>query len=424
MQIRRLTPNDFIVKLQFRLSRIASYGLLGITKRLIKKMLFGIASILLLPLSVVMYSLSYRRVVFFIDRIGHLAIEPDTLVKAQKLGLIKAKRWFVLAPGHRVSNQHLLHYWEQYFTIYRSPLACLFLQCVSAWPFMRLDVSHFINNDKGSQWGYEINERWGDREPVLQISLEDREWGDARLAEMGLPQGAWFVGVHVREGGFSPVDEVLHAHRNGSINNLIPAIEEITRRGGWVIRLGDPTMKPLKQMPQVIDYAHHPLKSARLDIILCARARFILGNTSGVFLIGTAFGVPSALANMIPMPTLGFLKQDLSIPKLLWDRQKDRYLSFKEVMASPISTYRYASLYEKNKITVVENSPEDILALTVEMLDRLNEKYTETSEDRQRHAEYMSLYQPQHYSYGAVSKTSFEFLRHYKQLLAGDTQRE
>lgn len=64
--------------------------------------------------------------------------------------------------------------------------------------------------------------------------------------------------------------------------------------------MGDTTMEPLPFLPQVIDYAHHPLRSPRLDIILCARARCILGNTSGIFLVGSIFGVPSA-ANMVPM---------------------------------------------------------------------------------------------------------------------------
>jgi putative glycosyltransferase (TIGR04372 family) len=282
---------------------------------------------------------------------------------------------------------------------------------------MRYDVSHLINKNNASQLAYRVNTLWGKKAPLLSLSSSDKEWGDIQLAELGIPKEAWFVCVHVREGGFSSVDEVLHSHRNGDIANVISSIEEVTRRGGWVVRLGDPTMKLLKKMPKVIDYAHHSLRSPRLDIILCARARFILGNTSGLFLVGTAFGVPSALANMVPMPTLGLNSDDLSIPKLYWLEKEGRYLTFPEVMNSPISQYRYAALYKENNITVLENTAEDILSLTIEMLDRLEGKFEENDEDMERHVKFMSLLHAKHYAYGAASKLQYMFLRKYDNLL-------
>lgn len=400
-----------------QVSRISHYGLYELSNRLIIKAFAALLSILFLPLSIILFFLDFRRIMLFTDRIGHLAIEPDILLKAQHLGLIKTKRWFVLAPPKRVANLYLLKYWQRYFSIYQGTLSCFFLHCISLWPFMRYDLSHFINNDNDAQLGYKVYQLWSDKPPLLSLSAEDMEWGNDQLTRLNLPHDAWFVCIHAREGGFSPVDEVLHAHRNGKIENLIPAIEEITQRGGWVVRLGDPTMVPLKKMPRVIDYAHHPLRSARLDIILCARSRFILGNTSGMFLIGTIFGVPSALANMIPMPTLGFSPKDLSMPKSYFSNKEARYLSFPEVMDSQISIFRYASLYDQANVTVKENDADDILLLTKEMLDRLDGKFIETTDDLALHENYMSLFKSHHYSYGAISKTSFNFLRKHQNLL-------
>lgn len=416
-------PNlrQFAIRLKFQWSRILGLGVFGILKRLIRKVITVLLSVVFLPISVILFFAGFRRLCIFTDRIGHLAIEPDTLLKAQSLGLIQPRRWFVLAPKHRVANQHLLRYWETYFVVFHSRTACFFLNCLSLWPFMRYDASRFINNSKGTQLVYEINRLWGTKPPILSLSDADKQFADEQLALLGIPRNAWFVCIHAREGGFSPIDEALHCHRNGKIENLVPAIEEITRRGGWVVRLGDPTMVPLKPMSQTIDYAHHPLRSDRLDILLCAKARFILGNTSGLFFVGSVFGVPNALANMIPMPTLGCAYHDLSIPKLLRSEQTKKYLTFKEIMISPISTFRYASLYEQNKIIVEENNPEDILALTVEMLDRLDKKFTETEEDKRLHEKYMSLIEPKHYSYGAASKTSFAFLKRYQHLLEIDS---
>ncbi len=407
----------FLDKLQFHYSRIRRYGIRGIANKLIRKSMTGLLAVILFPLSLILYFAGVRRLCIFTDRLGHLAMEPDTLLKAQSLGMIKPKRWFILAPSHRVANPHLLQYWERYFTIYSSSLSCFLLNALSLWPFMRDSVSHFINNDKGPQLVYEVNRQWGARPPLLKLTAEDCAFAETQLLALGLPKGAWFVCVHAREGGFSPVDEMFHSYRNGSIENLIPSMQEIVKQGGWVIRVGDPSMTKLKSMPQVIDYAHHPLRSARLDIILFARARFLLGNTSGIYMACSVFGVPNALANMAPMPVLGVDKNDLSIPKLHRNENMAHHLSFKEVMRSSISTFRYSALYSKNKIVVEENSADDILLLTQEMLARLDGTFCETAEIKQLHQAYMALFEPRHYGYGSVSKISFSFLERYRHLV-------
>lgn len=413
-----------IEKWRFHAARIARYGLTGIASRIAKKSLLLFLAILFLPITLVLFFLGFRRLTIFSERIGHLAIEPDTLLKAQMLGLIQPKRWIWLAPKKIISNEHLLKYWQQYFTITRSEPACFFLHALTLWPFMRYNVSHFINRDNHAQFSYRVNTLWGQRPQLLQLTAEDIEWGNQQLIQLGLPKDAWFVCVHAREPGFSPIDESLHSHRNGKIENVQLAIEEITRRGGWVVRIGDPTMTALQKMPQVIDYVHHPLRNARMDIILCARARFILGNTSGIFIVASVFGVPSALANMIPMSTLGFITNDLSIPKMYWLVKQKRYFTFAEIMMSPISNFRTASMYKNNDYVVEENSAEDILLLTTEMLDRLEGKFLETEDDLKLQEKYMSLFQPQHYSYDAASKVSTNFLRKYRYLLEVESVKE
>ncbi len=403
---------------QIQWQRIKGFGVLGLLQRVFKKMSLWSLSIVFLPLSFIVCACGYRRLMIFTDRIGHLAIEPDTLLKAQQLGLIQPQRWIILAPAHRVANQHLLSYWEKHFKIVQRPWACFLWQALTYWPWTRYDVAYFINSNKGSQFAYQVNAQWGDRSPILSLTADDREWGDQQLQNLGIPEDAWFVAIHVREGGFSPIDEALHSHRNGNIDNLLPAIEAITARGGYVVRLGDPTMVPLKPMKQVIDYAHHPARCDRLDIFLCARARFIVGNTSGLFIVGSIFGVPSALANMIPIPTLGFLAQDISMPKLLFSQPLGRMLSFPEIMSSPVAEFRAASLYVDHQLVPIENTADEILAITLEMFARLEGIMSVSQEDECLHQRYLALMQPQHYSYGAASRISLDFLRRHSALLS------
>ena len=406
------------LRLGFEYRRIKSKGVFHILHKATGKMLSVALWFFLFPLTLLLHLNGYRRVTIFTDRIGHLAIEPDCLLKEQALGHISKRKWIMLAPPGRVANQHLLSYWEPYFLIIRRPMLCYLIDSMSKWLLMRYDISHYILASGKAQAAYRIFAEWGDRPPILKLSAEDEEWAEKKLKELGLPEGAWFVCVHVREPGFSPVDEELHAHRNACIQNTIPAIQEITGRGGWVVRIGDPTMSRLVEMPQVIDYAHHPFKSARMDIILCAKAKFLLGNTSGICLISSIFGVPCALANMTLIPPLWFTKSDISIPKLIWLKQSDRYLQLSEIFNSEIANYQYAPLYYANGWQFVENSSFDICSLVCEMLDRLNGCFDIDQSDEENLHRIKSLFYPNHYTYGSAAEISVSFLRNHPELLA------
>jgi putative glycosyltransferase (TIGR04372 family) len=404
-------------RIAYNFRRIRQQGIATIVVKIFARSFSLLLGFTLLPLSVALHAIGYRRVTVFADRIGHLALEPDCLLKEQALGIIPKQRWFILAPPGRVANRHLLNLWKPHIHIHEGRITCYILASMSRWGLMRHDISHYILASNSPQAAYGIYAHWGDRPPLLALPPEDIHWGAWALEQLGLPKNAWFVCVHAREGGFSPIDEELHAHRNGSVDATIPAMQEIVRRGGWVVRIGDPSMKPITPVAQVVDYAHHPMKCERLDIVLCAQARFILGNTSGIALVSSAFGVPCALANMIPFSALGLSPRDVSIPKLLWSLKLSRYLTFQEILSSPISNFIYASQYQQSKIQPIENSAEDIRMLALEMLDSL-ELSGHQSKSASNNLKVCSEFEldNSHYGFGSAAKISQHFIETYREL--------
>lgn len=398
-------------------SHLREKGLKWLASRVIKRIGLLLLWLLLLPLTLVGHIKGFRKLDIRVEHIGHLAAEPDTFLKETALGLMPRKRCFILAPKTKVSNHHLLGYWRQYFIIVTSPWQCWLLDLAAKHYFMKLDVSRYVSSYFGTQDIYPINSLWGQRPPFLKLSAEDEDWGAKRFKELGIPKDAWFVAIHVREGGFLPANELIQSHRNASVKNAIPALREIVGRGGICVRMGDKTMAPLPEMEGVIDYAHHPLKSDRLDVVLCAKARFFLGCTSGLALLSSIFGVPVAYANMIPVETLGTRYCDISIPKLVWSKNQQRYLRFREMFASGISGFFFSHQYEKAGLIAEENSPDDILDLIKEMLDRLDHIFKEEPEDSELHADYMKLFKEGHYSYRACSRVGISFLRRHKSLI-------
>jgi putative glycosyltransferase (TIGR04372 family) len=370
-----------------------------------------------LPFGLIGHLLGFRRLYAQIWHIGHLAADIDTFLKEQKLGLLPRRRRFITAPLRCVANHHLLMYWRDLVPVISDPRTAFVLELISRRWLMREDLSRYVSGYFGTQDIYRINRLWGERAPILRLSEVDKIWGNNELRRLGLKEGQWFVCIHAREGSYIPKNEVIQAHRNGNILNAIPAMREIVRRGGVCIRMGDPGMTPLPSIPGVLDYAHSSAKSDRLDIVLCARARFFLGDTSGLSLVSTVFGVPVAQANMIPMETLGVRPCDLSMPKLLWSESLGRHLRFGEIMDSEIGGYFFTHQYQQAGIRPEANGPEEILDLVNEMLDRLDRCFVETPEDARLQALYFSLFKPGHYSYGSNARVCCGFLRRHRMLL-------
>jgi putative glycosyltransferase (TIGR04372 family) len=160
-----------------------------------------------------------------------------------------------------------------------------------------------------------------------------------------------------------------------------------------------------------------------MDVFLCASARFFVGNSSGLFVVATAFGVRCALANMVATSHLAFSPADISIFKLIRSERHRRYLTFDEIFSLPVANYGFAQLFAENGYSVEENTSEDLRDLVVEMLDRIEGSYRETEEDCKRQTRFRSLLQPGHYGYGAAGRIGGAFLRRHGALLKNESTR-
>jgi putative glycosyltransferase (TIGR04372 family) len=287
----------------------------------------------------------------------------------------------------------------------------------SEYGLLKFDVTDFVATQTTAAKYYEVNSLWEKRLPLLSLSDSHRFRGREALRRLGMPDGAWFVCLHAREGGYAPEVENLHSYRNADINNYRLAINTIASQGGWVVRMGDPTMKPLQGVPNFIDYAHSSEKSDWMDVFLCAECRLFLGNTSGIFLMSTAFGVPSVLVNMVPFAAQAYGPNDIYIPKLLRDKKTGRYLKFSEIFCSPIANFRYSELFFNAGLEVEENSPEDINDLVQEALLRMKSQWEPPLGDEERQKNYKKLFRPEHHGYKSRSPIGSAFIAKYEHLM-------
>ncbi|VTR93884.1 Uncharacterized protein OS=Methylocystis sp. (strain SC2) GN=BN69_2093 PE=4 SV=1 [Gemmata massiliana] len=351
------------------------------------------------------------------SRIGHLAAEPDCFVKEGLLGLRPRCVGVLLVPRDDAANPCLLDYWRQQLWVISSPFWVRVFGPLAEIPAFRYPTDPYVTAINDTATFGAIQAAYAGRLPVLKITAAHRVSGESELRKLGVPEGAWFVVVHCREGGYDANEPGARA-RNVAIETYLPALRAIVERGGWCVRVGDPTMTPLPPISGVIDYAHSPLRSDRMDVFLCARAKFLLGSASGLSVLASVFGTPCALANQsLPAVAFPYGAADLFIPKLLRDLRTGRLLTLAEILGGALGNARFSHCLELAWAETEDNAPEDIRELVLEMLDELDGTFRETDEDRAYRIAYRALLVPGHYTHGAASRFGRRFLRKHRWLL-------
>jgi len=383
--------------------------------------LAALVAVAVIP-SLLLYLARFRLLrVNSLARIGHLAAEPDLFIKD---GLLGRRPWcyaVIVSPPGAAANECLLNYWSRYIRAVRSPFWAWILSKLYRFSYICYDLGRYTVAINRTAPAIAVQRAWGSRPALLTLEEKHRRAGRAQLADWGVPADADVVCFHCREEGFSPADEALHSFRNASVEKYLLAVSELTRQGFWCIRMGDPSMRRLPPMDRVIDYAHFDARSDWMDVFLCASCKFFMGSASGLSEVASVFGRPCGMANQAPLSTvLKFGPDDVAIPKLLWSEDSGRYLNFREVFDSDVGNFRFTNLFQEQRIRVVENTPEDIRDLALEMLDRSRGRASYAPADEALQRRFRALMRPGHYSYGGITRVGREFLRKYEHLL-GDS---
>jgi putative glycosyltransferase (TIGR04372 family) len=234
-------------------------------------------------------------------------------------------------------------------------------------------------------------EKHGDLK-ILDLSKTLETAGDEAMRKFGLSDGDWWVTLHVREGGY--YEDTNNSHRNADITSYFPAAEAIIQRGGWVVRIGDPSMRPLPPMDRVIDYVHTDAFSGWLDLYLAARCRFMLGMSSGPCTLPVLYGRPTVCTNFVPHRRLAGTKNTIVIPKFAWLEREGRYMSSIELIASPLGVAFFGDMFQKQGVTVIDNILDEITGVTLEMLGRLDGSVQYSGEDNIRQRRFEELWSP------------------------------
>ena len=239
--------------------------------------------------------------------------------------------------------------------------------------------------DLGAGTDRDVNNLLDKTPPSLKFSDREIRKGNRFLESLGLPKGAQFVCLNIRDSSYLAStypqnDWSYHDYRDSSIINYVPAAEELTRRGYYVFRMGAIVDKPfLSQNPMIIDYAFNGMRSEFLDIFLAANCTFCISTSSGFDSVPFSFRRPIVYVNVAPIGWLQtYSTKFLLLAKThVWSHDKTT-LTFDEIMRAGVAFASSSSEFSKVGIELIENSAEQICKVVVEMDDRINNRISDS----------------------------------------------
>ena len=222
----------------------------------------------------------------------------------------------------------------------------------------------------------------------LHFTDEEVARGEAGLRAMGIPAGTSFVCLIARDAAYlsshRPGEDFSYHHfRDSDIQSYVLAAEELAERGYFVIRMGSKVLKAMETShPRVIDYAGNGMRSDFLDIYLGANCAFCITSGTGWDAIPQMSRRPLVCVNWV---TLGYVftsRADyLTIPKKLVLQGSQKTMTLQEIFSHGVGLSQNGYEYKSKGIGLVENTPEEIRDVAVEMAERLNGTWQPREDD-------------------------------------------
>jgi putative glycosyltransferase (TIGR04372 family) len=218
-------------------------------------------------------------------------------------------------------------------------------------------------------------------EPLeMRFAPDVAERARVEAAAIGLTDDMKLVAVHCREDGYKVGRDTAtkgsrraDAMRNARIETHFAAIDYLVGLGYTVVRVGDPSMTPVNR-PGVLDLATHPKRTGLAELVCMFRSRFLICGESGPLNVSYLTNTPVAIVNSTcPVGGYPIRRDGFYMLKRVVDRVTRQPLSLRDML-----TLDYLnSVRDPTKFIYLDNTPDEILRATKEMLEWCDGAYQE-----------------------------------------------
>jgi putative glycosyltransferase (TIGR04372 family) len=183
-------------------------------------------------------------------------------------------------------------------------------------------------------------------------------------------------------------------HRNCDLSNYEMAIKYAMDKGYYVFHMGDKPKNYLDlEDKKFIQYAKN-YRTDFLDIYLAYKCEFCITMGTGWDAVASYnFRKPMVWTNLLPIADpIAYSNKFIFSPKLYFSEKENRYLSLREIKDLGLSFKNHLNDFSELNISLIENTPVEIMDMTKEMIEILNNKAEYTSADKSRQEKLLKLY--------------------------------
>lgn len=306
-------------------------------------------------------------------RIGHLTINFD-------VALLSVPKHTIILFSHdnNVANKYILNFFKKQKKV-------LFL---SIFKYFYFSISH-INPSSN------LIINWNKFQPKFSLHLKNESriifpYNTKKKLEKILNKyqiNKEFVGLHSRNELYLKRnmihDNNFHDFRNFDFNDYKLAIKYLDNKNISLIKLGETFVEENINSTNPKIFTSLDFESNQeIDYLLNTHAKYNVIGNSGVSGISSIHRKKIIYINLIPLNlnNLSYCSPgSLILPKKIFNKQKGRFLTFKENTEIELSIHQEIDPYKKYDLSVVNNSPKEILDTIIEMEEKLLDNSSDDS---------------------------------------------
>lgn len=187
----------------------------------------------------------------------------------------------------------------------------------------------------------------------------------------------WYILINVRE------NENSFKLRNSNFESYMPAINEIIKRGGFVIRYGSSTHKTKNVfLKNFLDLRDNEELNQVLPFLV-KNSKFQISTGSGPSVLPMLLDTPNLLTNWSPITHLMGTKKDLLLPKMFFN-SNGNVINFHDRLSNKFGSVETNQMAHQLKIEVKDNTEQDIKLAVINMFEKCNNKNLGIDENQKK----------------------------------------
>ena len=394
---------------------------------------------LISPLMIIRFGIMHS------ERIGHFSLHPELYLSGLDENQVKKTKFFfdIWCFSTVICNDQLAKMWSKSLIILPRVIINPLIIVNNLFPrsekYLIPHADSLFHKPKGLiMKSFMKNNVLKNTTPHISFSPKEEALGYKYLKKMGWVEGDPFICFANRDKSYlkktNPnyylsrnLTDGYDDFRNANINDFQLALDELSHQGYKSIRMGSIVEEILEvKNSSIIPYAGTDYRSDFMDMFLSAKCEFFLGCDSGIRNPSMVFRKPQLAVSMAPFFQVTafcfefnktMFNNILYIPKMYKDKLTGKLLSCKQIVETKSYSFNTSKMFHDNNIELLDNSPIDILDLTMEAINLKNEKNIYSNEDEYLQRLFWS-YCPEELKYSKISsRVGKSFLRKYKEIL-------